>query len=82
MKDTCTISWKEPAVVLQQDPSGMVMATAKYGKGAVFALVDAWLYNQYANSKSLPPGNENLGAGKELVRWLVRSVPEKSWKSL
>ena len=33
--------------------SGPVMATAKYGKGSVFAVIDPWLYNEYVSGKHL-----------------------------
>lgn len=77
MKDTCTMSLKSPATPLLQDLSGVVMAAAKFGKGTVFAVVDPWLYNEYTDGKHLPPEYDNLAAGKELVRWLLRQVPKK-----
>jgi unsaturated rhamnogalacturonyl hydrolase len=75
MKDTCAISEKSPAVVLLQDGADIVMATAKYGKGTVFAVVDPWLYNEYVDGHSLPPRYDNLAGGKELVRWLLQQIP-------
>lgn len=77
MKDTCTISLRGPALALLQDSSGVVMATVKHGKGTVFAVADPWLYNEYTNGKNLPPEYDNLAAGKELVRWMLRQVPGK-----
>lgn len=77
MKDTCTISLRRPAAPLVEDSSGVVMATAKYGKGIIFAVVDPWLYNEYSNGKNLPAEYDNLAAGTELVRWLLRQAPEK-----
>jgi unsaturated rhamnogalacturonyl hydrolase len=47
MKDTCAISVKSPAVALVHDGADTAMATAKYGKGTVLAVVDPWLYNEY-----------------------------------
>jgi unsaturated rhamnogalacturonyl hydrolase len=78
VKDTCTLSLKSPATPLLQDSSGVVMATAKFGNGTVFAVVDPWLYNEYTNGKHLSPEYDNLAAGKELVRWLLQQVPEKN----
>jgi unsaturated rhamnogalacturonyl hydrolase len=77
MKDTCTISVKNPATSLLEDKEGIVMATAKYGKGTVFAVVDPWLYNEYTHGRKLPPQYDNLAAGKELVRWLLQQVPNE-----
>src|SRR6201996_4883148 len=38
MKDTCTISVKGPAASLLEDRGDILMASAKYGKGTVFAV--------------------------------------------
>ena len=77
MKDTCTMSLHGAAHALLRDSSGPVMATTKYGKGAVFAVVDPWLYNEYINNKHLPAEYDNLAAGQEFVAWLLRQAPEK-----
>ena len=75
MKDTCTISVKGPAVPVLQDRGDVLMATAKYGKGTVFAVADPWIYNEYTNGQNLPPEYDNLAGAVELVRWLVKQVP-------
>jgi unsaturated rhamnogalacturonyl hydrolase len=71
MKDTCSLSLSGHAVAVLQDKGIVLMATAKYGKGTVFAVTDPWLYNEYTNGKNLPAEYDNLAAGKELVRWLI-----------
>ncbi len=76
MKDTCAISLKAPATALLQDKAGIVMATAKYGKGTVFAVVDPWLYNEYTDPRKAHPGQDNFEAGKEFVSWLLKQVPQ------
>jgi unsaturated rhamnogalacturonyl hydrolase len=53
------------------------MATAKYGKGTVFAFVDPWLYNEYTDGRKLPADYQNYAAGVEFVRWLLDQVPHK-----
>jgi unsaturated rhamnogalacturonyl hydrolase len=82
MKDTCAISVKSPAVAVVQDGADTVMASAKYGKGTVFAIVDPWLYNEYVDGHSLPPRYDNLAGGEELVRWLLQQIPNDSLPSL
>jgi unsaturated rhamnogalacturonyl hydrolase len=77
MKDVCNISVKSPAVSLFQDNEGILMATAKYGKGTVFATVDPWLYNEYTDGRKLPAGYDNYAGGKELVRWILAQVGSK-----
>jgi unsaturated rhamnogalacturonyl hydrolase len=72
MKDTCSLSLSGHAVAVLQDKGNILMATARYGKGTVFAVTDPWLYNEYTNGKNLPALYDNLAAGKELVRWLIK----------
>jgi unsaturated rhamnogalacturonyl hydrolase len=75
MKDTCTISVKEPAVAELRGHGDILMAVAKYGKGTVFATVDPWLYNEYTDGRKLPSEYDNFAAGKELARWVLKQVP-------
>jgi unsaturated rhamnogalacturonyl hydrolase len=75
MKDTCTISLKAPAVSVLQDQGDILMATAKYGQGTVFAVADPWVYNEYTDGRNLPPEYDNLAGATELVSWLVKQVP-------
>lgn len=75
MKDTCTISVKSPAAPLLEDKGDILMATAKYGRGTVFAVADPWVYNEYTNGQNLPPEYDNLAGAVELVSWLVKQVP-------
>ena len=77
MKDICNLSVKSPAVSAFQDEEGILMATAKYGKGTVFATVDPWLYNEYTDGRKLPAGYDNYAAGRELVRWILAQVPRR-----
>ncbi len=51
------------------------MATAKYGKGTVFAMIDPWLYNEYTDGRKLPAVYDNYAAGKEFVRWILAAGP-------
>ena len=81
MKDVCNISVKSPAVAAFQDGEGILMATAKYGKGTVFATVDPWLYNEYTDGRKLPAEYDNYAGGKELVRWILTQVPQRASKA-
>ncbi|HEY3989786.1 MAG TPA: glycoside hydrolase family 88 protein [Acidobacteriaceae bacterium] len=72
MKDTCAISLKDPANALLEGETGIVMATARYGKGTVFAVVDPWLYNEYTDHRKVQPQQDNYAAGKEFVTWLLK----------
>jgi unsaturated rhamnogalacturonyl hydrolase len=75
MKEICTISVKAPAVSQLVDRGDILMATAKFGKGTVFATVDPWLYNEYTDGRKLPADYDNYAAGKELVRWILSQIP-------
>jgi unsaturated rhamnogalacturonyl hydrolase len=74
IKDVCTISVKSPAVSVLKEGDDIFMAKAKYGKGTVFAAVDPWLYNEYADGRKLPAEYDNYAAGTELVRWILEQV--------
>jgi unsaturated rhamnogalacturonyl hydrolase len=74
MKEICTITATSPATALLRDRGDILMATAKYGKGTVFATVDPWLYNEYTDGRKLPAMYDNYAAGKELVRWILTQV--------
>lgn len=78
VKDTCAISLRGQAVALFRDRGDVVMATAKYGRGAVFASVDPWLYNEYTDGRKKPViynQFDNFAGGKEFVQWLLQQHP-------
>jgi unsaturated rhamnogalacturonyl hydrolase len=77
MKEICTISVNSPAISLLRDRGDILMASAKYGKGTVFATVDPWLYNEYTDGRKLPAEYDNYAAGRELVRWILTQVPRR-----
>ena len=78
MKEICTISASGPAVPVLRDRGDVLMVTAKYGKGKVFATVDPWLYNEYTDGRKLPPAYDNYGAAEELARWILQQVPSSA----
>jgi unsaturated rhamnogalacturonyl hydrolase len=75
VKNVCTISVKAPAVSVLKEGDDVFMATAKYGKGTVYAFVDPWLYNEYTDGRKLPAEYENYAGGVEFVRWVLQQVP-------
>jgi unsaturated rhamnogalacturonyl hydrolase len=72
MKDTCTLTLRPPAKALLEDKGDIMMAIAPYGKGKAIAVVDPWLYNEYAQEGLKGPARDNYAAGKEFVRWLLK----------
>ena len=79
MKDTCTISVHGAAVALVKKNENVMMATAEYGRGMVFAVVDPWVYNEYTDghNRNLPAEYDNFSGAKDLVPWLVQQVPAR-----
>lgn len=74
MKDVSTISVKAPAVAQLTDSGDILMATAQYGRGTVFATVDPWVYNEYTDGRKLPMEYDNFAGGREVVRWVLGQV--------
>lgn len=76
MKDTCAISLHGPATALLSDRGDVVMATARFGRGTVFAAVDPWVYNEYTDGRRSPAATykqfDNFAGGEELVAWLIQ----------
>jgi unsaturated rhamnogalacturonyl hydrolase len=86
MKEISTLAVREPARPLltadKQDGAGgkdVIMATAHYGKGLVFAVGDPWFYNEYIDVKTAELPIENRKAAENLARWLLgeAAVPAK-----
>jgi unsaturated rhamnogalacturonyl hydrolase len=75
VKDVCTISVRGPAHAVLAEGGDIFMATAKFGKGTVYAMVDPWLYNEYTDGRKLPVTYDNFAAGNELVRWVLEQGP-------
>jgi uncharacterized protein DUF4350 len=73
IKDICTLSLKRKAKSAFTDKGDVIMATAKYGKGTVFAVGDPWFYNEYCNGR-LTPGFDNDKAAKDLAVWLLKQT--------
>jgi hypothetical protein len=71
MKDVSTISVSGPAVAQLTKAGDIFMASAQYGKGTVLAVVDPWVYNEYADSRKLPALYDNYAGVAEVIRWLL-----------
>ncbi len=75
MKEIASITPSGSAKTLLTWDGNVVMATVKYGKGTVYAVVDPWFYNEYTDGRKLPMDFTNYAGARELVRWLVEQVP-------
>jgi unsaturated rhamnogalacturonyl hydrolase len=75
LKEISTLAVKSPARALLTEHTDIIMASARYGKGLVFAVGDPWLYNEYIDARKLPDGYDNARAAKNLFRWLLHNTP-------
>ena len=76
-KEVCSITVKAPARSVLTKGDLVVFATAKIGKGTVFATGDPWLYNEYTDGRMLPAIYQNAEAAKDVVKWLISQIPVK-----
>ncbi|MES2006443.1 MAG: DUF4350 domain-containing protein [Bacteroidota bacterium] len=76
MKELCTLGLSGIAKPLFTDKGDVIFATAKYGKGTVFAVGDPWIYNEYCNGR-LTADFDNDKAADDLTKWLMQQVPVK-----
>lgn len=77
LKDISTFKLNPPAVASFTDEKAVLIATAKYGTGTVFAVGDPWFYDEYTDGRNLPAGYDNFKACNDLVNWLVKQVSAK-----
>ena len=71
LKELSTLAVKRPAQALISQEGDVIMATARFGKGTVFAVGDPWLYNEYLDGRKIPAEYQNFPAANELVKWLL-----------
>jgi unsaturated rhamnogalacturonyl hydrolase len=74
LKEVSALEVKSPAKALLKKDGNIIFATAKYGKGSVFAVGDPWLYNEYTDGRKIPTTFENFSAANELVQWLLKQA--------
>ncbi len=74
LKEISALRVTSPAQTLLTKDGNNIIAIAKYGKGAVFAVGDPWLYNEYIDGRKIPPTFQNFLAAQEIVQWLLRPV--------
>lgn len=78
IKEYSTLKLEAGATPVLKDKDGdHMMAVAKLGKGAVFAIGDPWLYNEYVDGRKLPAEYDNFNAGQDLVNWVGKQLMKK-----
>ena len=71
LKEITTLKVAGPASAVLTEDGDVIMAFSHLGKGAVFAVGDPWLYNEYMGTWRLPEGYDNPRAAKNLIQWLL-----------
>jgi unsaturated rhamnogalacturonyl hydrolase len=77
IKEISTLAIKAPATAALSNKGDVIVATAKYGKGTVFAVGDPWFYDEYTDGRKLPADFQNYEAANDLVKWVVKQLPVK-----
>ncbi|MBO3270830.1 glycoside hydrolase family 88/105 protein [Hymenobacter defluvii] len=72
IKELAPLGLSGPAKASVTQGRNVIIATAKVGKGTVFAVGDPWLYNEYVDGRKIPAVYQNFDAGKNLAEWLLR----------
>lgn len=71
LKEISTLKLNSNAIPILEDKGDVIMASAQFGKGFVFAVGDPWIYNEYFDNRKLPVEFENYKAAKNLFVWLL-----------
>ena len=75
LKEICTFKVTPPAKPALTKNKDIVMATAKIGKGTVFAVGDPWLYNEYLDGRKISASEyQNYKAAEDLVKWAIKQT--------
>lgn len=77
LKGISTLTVQDNAQAVLEDNGDIIMASARYGKGIVFAIGDPWIYNEYIVNDRLSPDFQNGIAAAEFTDWLVNQVPSR-----
>lgn len=77
MKDVSSLSLVAPARPCIVKNGDVLAATARFGKGMVFAVGDPWIYNEYIDNHNLEPRFQNYQGAEAWVSWLKGQVEVK-----
>ncbi|MFC4231144.1 glycoside hydrolase family 88 protein [Parasediminibacterium paludis] len=77
LKEISTLKLSAPAISIFNDKGDVIMAVSKVGKGAVFAVGDPWVYNEYTDGRKLPADFDNFKAANDLVKWAIEQTRKK-----
>jgi len=72
LKEVSALELHSPKDANAVKDGDVIIATAKFGKGIVFAVGDPWLYNEYVDGRKPPAEYQNYKAAEDLVKWLLK----------
>ncbi|TDX01110.1 hypothetical protein [Dinghuibacter silviterrae] len=75
MKDVSSLHVDPPATAAILHGDTVLAATARYGRGTVFAVGDPWIYNEYIDNHNLSPEFQNTQGAEAWVSWIRTRVP-------
>jgi lysophospholipase L1-like esterase len=81
LKEISTLKISGPARTELVDKKDIIMASAEFGKGFVFAVGDPWFYNEYMDNRRLPDDFENRKAARNLFEWLLSKASMNQMKN-
>jgi len=74
MKDVASLHLAAPAKPAIVNNGAVIAATARVGKGAVFAVGDPWIYNEYIDNHILPAPFQNKEGAAAWVSWIKEQI--------
>jgi unsaturated rhamnogalacturonyl hydrolase len=72
LKEVSVLKLRTLSTAVAARDGDVIMAAVKAGKGAVFAVGDPWLYNEYTDGRNLPGDFNNYRAAEMLSSWLLQ----------
>ena len=77
LKEISVLKTQKPATAIVTKDNDVIIAIAKVGKGAVLAVGDPWLYNEYLDGRKLPSNFDNYGAAEDIAKWLLKNAVKR-----
>ena len=78
LKEICSLTLQKPAKPILTEHGHVFMASARIGRGLVFAVGDPWFYNEYMDTRKLSAAFENSKAARNLFKWLLEHAQYSS----
>ncbi|HQU92835.1 MAG TPA: glycoside hydrolase family 88 protein [Pyrinomonadaceae bacterium] len=74
VKEVSTLTLSKRTRAVLKVNGEVLIATAIFGRGKVFAIGDPWIYNEYLDGRRLPAEFENFNAAEEVTAWMLTDM--------